>query len=65
MNRTWNEQVRKRNISREIGPAFRYSHRNTVERLEDQFQKAALSSELDLASLKRSPRNQVIRRSPI
>lgn len=31
---------------REIGPAFRYSHRNTVERLQDKVMKDPISSEL-------------------
>lgn len=32
----WGKDVRRRDISKEMGPAFRYSHRHTIERLEDK-----------------------------
>ena len=46
INETWNKQVRKRDTGKEMGPAFRYSHRNTCERLQDKALKDPLSSEL-------------------
>ena len=46
INETWNKQVRKRDAGKEMGPAFRYSHRNTCERLQDKALKDPLSSEL-------------------
>lgn len=42
----WNKQVRKREAEKEVGPPLRYTHRNTIERLEDKANKDPLSSEL-------------------
>ena len=56
VNDTWNKQVRKRDMDKEIGPAFKYKHRNTIERLEDQAMKDPLSSEVvGLSSPNASP----------
>ena len=46
INETWAKQCRKRNAELEMGPAFRYSHRNTMERLEDKAMRDPISSEL-------------------
>mmetsp|Transcript_40037 Transcript_40037/g.52426 ORF Transcript_40037/g.52426 Transcript_40037/m.52426 type:complete len:157 (+) Transcript_40037:336-806(+) len=46
INVTWAKQCRKRNLELEVGPAFRYSCRNTVERLHDKFLQDPVSSEV-------------------
>ena len=61
VNMTWDKQVRKRNQNLEVGPAFRYTHRNTLERLEDKAKKDPTSSELaPLMRNKNSPRKSVV-----
>ena len=46
INSTWNKSIRKRNVNLEVGPAFRYTHRNTIERLEEKSRRDPTSSEL-------------------
>ena len=46
VNTTWNQIVRKKQKALEVGPAFRYSHRSTIERLEDKAMRDPVSSEL-------------------
>ena len=46
INMTWSKVIRKRNVNLEVGPAFRYSYRNTFERLHDQVIRDPVSSEL-------------------
>lgn len=60
INDTWNKQVRKRDAYKELGPAFRYTHRNTIERLEENAMKDPLSSELvGLSQTSFSPRKSM------
>ena len=43
-----------------MGPAFRYTHRNTIERLEENAMKDPLSSELvGLSQTSFSPRKSI------
>ena len=46
INQMWQKQCRKRNAELEIGPAFRYKHRNTLERLDDKQKQNPVSSEV-------------------
>ena len=60
VNVTWDKQVRKRNQNLEVGPAFRYTHRNTIERLEDKTKRDPTSSELaPLLKENNSPRKSI------
>ena len=46
---TWDKQCRKRKAELEVGPpAFRYSCRNTVERLNDKVRRDPISSEVSM-----------------
>lgn len=57
VNTMWQKQIRSRITDREMGPAFRYSHRNTVERLQDKVMKDPISSELiNIDTGRQSPR---------